>query len=85
MAVPRRDVAPPAHVLRVPDNRLLTCGLSFVYPIARGSAPVIVLVVALAVLDESATAAQVVGVLVIAAGVLLVRGVGGHATLGDLA
>src|SRR6187455_772913 len=59
--------------------------LSFVYPIARGSAPVIVLVVALAVLDESATAAQIVGVLVIAAGVLLVRGVGGHATLGDLA
>ena len=59
--------------------------LSFVYPIARGSAPVIVLVVALAVLDESATAAQVVGVLVIAGGVLLVRGVGGHATLGDLA
>jgi drug/metabolite transporter (DMT)-like permease len=59
--------------------------LSFVYPIARGSAPVIVLVVALAVLGESATAAQVVGVLVIAAGVLLVRGVGGHATLGDLA
>jgi uncharacterized membrane protein len=59
--------------------------LSFVYPIARGSAPVIVLVVALAVLGESATAAQVVGVLVIAGGVLLVRGVGGHATLGDLA
>jgi drug/metabolite transporter (DMT)-like permease len=59
--------------------------LSFVYPIARGSAPIIVLVVALAVLGESATAAQVAGVLVIAAGVFLVRGVGDHATLGDLA
>ena len=59
--------------------------LSFVYPIARGSAPVMVLLVAVAVLGEAASAAQVTGVLVIAAGVLLVRGVGGHATLGDLA
>jgi drug/metabolite transporter (DMT)-like permease len=59
--------------------------LSFVYPIARGSAPVIVLIVAVAVLGEAASAAQITGVLVIAVGVLLVRGVGGHATLGDLA
>jgi drug/metabolite transporter (DMT)-like permease len=59
--------------------------LSFVYPIARGSAPVIVLIVAVAVLGEAASPAQVTGVLVITAGVLLVRGVGGHATLGDLA
>ena len=59
--------------------------LSFVYPIARGSAPVIVLVAALVVLGEAASAAQVAGVLTVAAGVLLVRGVGGRATLGDLA
>jgi drug/metabolite transporter (DMT)-like permease len=59
--------------------------LSFVYPIARGSAPVLVLVIAGAVLGEAASASQVAGVLVIALGVLLVRGVGGHATLGDLA
>jgi drug/metabolite transporter (DMT)-like permease len=59
--------------------------LSFVYPIARGSAPVIVLIVAVAVLGDAASTSQVAGVLVIAAGVLLVRGVGGHTTLGDLA
>ncbi len=59
--------------------------LSFVYPIARGSAPVIVLVVAVLVLGEAASGAQVAGVLTITAGVLLVRGVGGHASLGDLA
>ena len=59
--------------------------LSFVYPIARGSAPVIVLLAAVAVLGDAASAAQVAGVLVIAAGVLLVRGIGGHATSGDLA
>ena len=59
--------------------------LSFVYPIARGSAPVLVLLAALAILGEKASAAQVVGVLTIAAGVLFVRGVHGRATLGDLA
>jgi drug/metabolite transporter (DMT)-like permease len=59
--------------------------LSFVYPIARGSAPVIVLVVALALLGESASTAQVVGVLTVAGGVLLVRGVGGRASASDLA
>jgi drug/metabolite transporter (DMT)-like permease len=59
--------------------------LSFVYPIARGSAPVLVLIAAVVVLGEAASASQVTGVLVIAAGVLLVRGVGGHATVGDLA
>ena len=58
--------------------------LSFVYPIARGSAPVIVLIVALAVLGEAASASQVLGVLIVAAGVLLVRGVSGRATLADL-
>ena len=58
--------------------------LSFVYPIARGSAPVIVLVVALAALGEAASLAQVAGVLVVAAGVLLVRGVSGRATAADL-
>ena len=59
--------------------------LSFVYPIARGSAPVIVLVAAVLVLGEAASTAQVAGVLTITVGVLLVRGIGGHATLGDLA
>lgn len=59
--------------------------LSFVYPIARGSAPVLVLLAGVAFLDEMASIAQVGGVLLVAAGVLLVRGVGGHATATDLA
>ena len=49
--------------------------LTFVYPVARGSAPVIVLVVSVAFLGVGLGAAQVAGVLAVAAGVLLVRGV----------
>ena len=67
------------------DDRVRPRGPSFVYPIARGSAPVLVLLGALAILGEKASGAQVVGVLAIAAGVLLVRGIHGRATLGDLA
>jgi drug/metabolite transporter (DMT)-like permease len=59
--------------------------LSFVYPIARGSAPVLVLVVGVVFLRVGASAAQVGGVLLIAGGVLLVRGIGGRATGFDLA
>jgi drug/metabolite transporter (DMT)-like permease len=50
-------------------------GLTFVYPIARGSAPVIVLVVSVAFLGVALGALQVLGVLAVAAGVMLVRGV----------
>ena len=57
--------------------------LSFVYPIARGLAPVLVLVVGAVAVSQSASAAQVLGVLVIAAGVLLVRGPKGHARARD--
>ncbi len=59
--------------------------LSFVYPIARGSAPVLVLVGGIALLGETASAAQVGGVLLVAGGVLLVRGIRGPAAFGDLA
>jgi drug/metabolite transporter (DMT)-like permease len=59
--------------------------LSFVYPIARGSAPVLVLFVGIALLDEAASTAQVGGVLLVAAGVVLVRGIRGHGSAGDLA
>jgi drug/metabolite transporter (DMT)-like permease len=59
--------------------------LSYVYPIARGSAPVLVLLAAVVVLGDAASTAQVAGVLTVCAGVLLVRGISGHATLGDLA
>lgn len=59
--------------------------LSFVYPIARGSAPVLVLVAGVALLAEAASAAQIGGVLLVAVGVLLVRGLRGPAAAGDLA
>jgi drug/metabolite transporter (DMT)-like permease len=59
--------------------------LSFVYPIARGGAPVLVLVAGVVVLDEAASATQVAGVLLVAGGVLLVRGIHGPAGAGDLA
>lgn len=59
--------------------------LSFVYPIARGSAPVLVLVAGVVLLAEAASAAQIGGVLLVAVGVLLVRGLRGPAAAGDLA
>jgi drug/metabolite transporter (DMT)-like permease len=48
--------------------------LSVVYPLARGSAPVLVLAVSAGVLGAATSAWQVAGVLLVAAGVLLVRG-----------
>lgn len=50
--------------------------LSLVYPIARGLAPVITLVVSTAALAASPSAGQALGVVAIAAGILLVRGPG---------
>jgi drug/metabolite transporter (DMT)-like permease len=55
--------------------------LSFVYPVARGVAPVIVLLVGVAALGVGASAAQATGVVLVGVGVLLVRGLGhGDAT-----
>ncbi len=48
--------------------------LSVVYPIARGGAPVLVLAASVLVLGRGTSAWQVAGVLVVVAGVLLVRG-----------
>jgi drug/metabolite transporter (DMT)-like permease len=50
--------------------------VSVVYPIARGLAPAIVLVVGVTVLGTGAAAAQVAGVCLVGLGVLLVRGIG---------
>jgi drug/metabolite transporter (DMT)-like permease len=50
--------------------------LTFVYPVARGSAPVLVLVVSVAFLGAAVGWVQALGVLAVVAGVLLVRGVG---------
>jgi drug/metabolite transporter (DMT)-like permease len=49
-------------------------GLTAVYPVARGSAPVLALLVSVTVLGASVGAVQAAGVLVVAAGVVLVRG-----------
>lgn len=48
--------------------------LSVVYPVARGAAPVLVLVAGLAVLDADTSQGEIAGVLLVAAGVVLVRG-----------
>jgi len=51
--------------------------VSVVYPIARGLAPVLVLLIGVIVLGAGASAAQALGVCLVGLGVLLVRGVGG--------
>jgi drug/metabolite transporter (DMT)-like permease len=58
--------------------------LSLVYPIARGAAPVLVAIVSAAFLGAALSAAQIVGVLVVAAGIVLVRGVQRGTRRGDL-
>jgi drug/metabolite transporter (DMT)-like permease len=49
--------------------------VSLVYPVARGTAPVLVLIGAVVFLGRGASTGQVVGVLTVAGGILLVRGV----------
>jgi drug/metabolite transporter (DMT)-like permease len=51
--------------------------ISLVYPIARGSAPVLVLVAGIA-LGHGTSAGQAAGVVAVGAGVVLVRGIGGE-------
>jgi len=51
--------------------------LSVVYSIARGGAPVLVLLIGAVFLGSTASATQVVAVLLVVAGILLVRGFGG--------
>ena len=50
--------------------------ISFVYPLARGVAPVLVLLVGVVALGVGATALQALGVVLVGVGVLLVRGLG---------
>jgi drug/metabolite transporter (DMT)-like permease len=59
--------------------------LSLVYPVARGLAPVLVLVVGVAVLGKTTSLGQAAGVLLVGAGVLLVRGLGRGAEAGGIA
>lgn len=58
--------------------------LSVVYPVARGSAPLLILVFSLAVLGASLDAASIAGICLVAGGVVLVRGRAGRATSRDL-
>jgi drug/metabolite transporter (DMT)-like permease len=51
--------------------------LSVVYPIARGGAPVLVLLVGAVVLGRTTSWTQVAAVVLVVAGILLVRGLGG--------
>jgi drug/metabolite transporter (DMT)-like permease len=51
--------------------------LSFVYPLARGLAPLLVLLVGVVVLGAGASVAQAVGVCLVGIGVLFVRGLRG--------
>jgi drug/metabolite transporter (DMT)-like permease len=53
--------------------------VSVVYPVSRGGAPVLVLVIGAAVLGEGASAVQVAGVLAVSAGVFLVQSRGPEA------
>lgn len=50
--------------------------LSFFYPVARGVAPVIVLLVGIVALGAGASVAQAAGVVLVGVGILLVRGLG---------
>ncbi|HVQ23471.1 MAG TPA: EamA family transporter [Candidatus Saccharimonadia bacterium] len=59
--------------------------LSLVYPIARGSAPVIVLLVSVAFLGAMTSVGQIAGVLLVGAGVYLVRGRSAKTRASDVA
>jgi len=59
--------------------------MSLVYPIARGSAPVIVLIVAVALLGVGSSPFQAAGVALVGTGVVLVRGLCGGAKWSDVA
>jgi len=58
--------------------------LSLVYPVARGLAPVFVLVGGVLLAGASASAAQALGVLLVAGGVMLVRGLRAPARAADV-
>ena len=95
-AVATWDVDPAAYAYATPSAVLelgyvallayayRTAELSVVYPVARGVAPVFVLVVGIVLLGDATSAAEVGGIALVAAGVLLVRGVRAPAVRGAL-
>jgi drug/metabolite transporter (DMT)-like permease len=58
--------------------------LSLVYPISRGLAPVLVLVGGALVLGETATPVRVLGIVLVAIGIVLVRGLRSPASLANV-
>src|SRR5437763_10921162 len=48
--------------------------LSVVYPVARGSAPLLILLFSVVVLDATLGAASIAGICLVAGGIILVRG-----------
>ena len=57
--------------------------MSLVYPVARGAAPILVLVGAVLFLHHGTTAGQIAGVIAVGTGIVLVRGVGAMAHRAD--
>ena len=74
LAVHRRHVALQLLYFALLGTAYRKAELSFVYPVARGVAPALVLVVSVIVLGHGTSAAQVAGVVLVGVGVLLVRG-----------
>src|SRR3954463_9865961 len=58
--------------------------LSVVYPLARGSAPVLVLLGGVLFLSESPSGVQAIGVVAVGAGVMSIRGLRGGDRAGEL-
>jgi drug/metabolite transporter (DMT)-like permease len=58
--------------------------MSFIYPVARGSAPVLVLIISVLALGASFSALTIAGVVIAAVGVVLVRGLRADGALIDL-
>jgi drug/metabolite transporter (DMT)-like permease len=58
--------------------------LSLIYPISRGLAPVLVLVGGALVLGETATPVRVLGIVLVAIGILLIRGLRSPASLANV-
>ena len=57
--------------------------LSFIYPLARGGAPVIVLGVSGPLLAVPVSAGQILGIGLVATGIAMVRGIRSHGSAGD--
>jgi drug/metabolite transporter (DMT)-like permease len=58
--------------------------LSVVYPVARGSSPLLILIFSVVVLNASLQTASIVGICLVAGGIVLVRGTGESARPRDL-